>query len=106
MNADSVEAIAYIVVDAEDALNVHVGLERGLDRMELYTAPLGDRGNARREAACKTGEDEFDWSRRIVLGRKDLRVVCLNRERLVAGLLSSEPEEIADSGAAMRAFQP
>src|SRR5215470_4903071 len=106
MNADGAEAIAHIVVDAEDALNVHVGLERGLDRMELYAAPLGNRGNARREAARKTGEDEFDRSRSIVLGRKDLRVVCLDRERLVAGLLSSEPKEITDSGAAVRAIQP
>jgi hypothetical protein len=45
-------------------------------------------------------------SRSLVLGRKDLRVVCLDRERLVAGLLSSEPEEIADSGAAVRAIKP
>src|SRR5215471_15464678 len=106
MNADSAKAIAYVVVDAEDALNVHVGLERGLDRMELYAAPLGDCSNARREAARKTGEDEFDGSRSVVLGRKDLRVVCLDRECLVAGLLSSEPEEIANGGAAVRAIQP
>src|SRR5215468_3146159 len=98
MNADSAEAIAHVVVDAEDALNVHVGLERGLDRMELYPAPLGDRGNARREATRKTGEDEFDGSRSIVPGRKDLWVVCLDRESLAAGLLSSKPEEIADGG--------
>src|SRR5215510_6656080 len=106
MNADSAEAIAHVVVDAEDALNVHVGLERGLDRMELYAASLGDRSNARRKAARKTGEDEFDGGRSIVLGCKDLRVVCLDREGLVARLLSSEPEEVADSGAAVRALQP
>src|SRR5215475_15100979 len=35
MNADGAEAIAHLVVDAEDALNVHVGLERSLDRMQL-----------------------------------------------------------------------
>src|SRR5215510_2273739 len=79
MNADSAEAIAHVVIDAEDALNVHVGFDRGLDRMELYAAPLGDRSNARREAARKTGEDEFDRSRSIVIGRKDLRVVSLDR---------------------------
>src|SRR5215472_7136911 len=106
MNADSAKAIAYVVVDAEDALNVHVGLERSLDRMELYAAPLRDCSNARREAARKTGEDEFDGSRSVVLGRKHLRVVRLDRECLVAGLLSSEPEEIADGGAAVRAIQP
>src|SRR6516162_1985409 len=106
MNPDGAEAIAYVVVDAEDALNVHVGFERGLDRMELYAASLGDCGNARREAARKTREDEFDRSRSLVLGRKDLWVVCLDRERLVAGLLGSEPEEIANRGAAVCAIQP
>ena len=74
--------------------------------MELYAAPLGDRGNARREAARKTREDEFDWSRRMILGRKDLWVVRLDREVLIAGLLRPEPEEFVNRGAAVCAIQP
>ena len=41
--------------------------------MQLYAPPLRDRGNARREAARKTGEDEFDRGRSIVLGRNIYR---------------------------------
>src|SRR6516162_9592870 len=74
--------------------------------MQLYAPPLGDRGNARREAARKTREDEFDRSGSLVLGCKDLWVVCLDRKRLVAGLLRSEPKEIANRGAAVCAIQP
>src|SRR6516165_7521880 len=74
--------------------------------MELYAPPLRDRGDTRCEAARKAGEDEFDRSRSVVLGRKDLGVVRLDRERLVAGLLGPEPEEITDSGAAVRTIQP
>src|SRR6185437_14320001 len=80
--------------------------ERGLDRMELYAASLGNRGDACRQAARKTGENELDRSRSIVLGCKDRRVVCLDRKRLVAGLFRSESEVVADRGAAVRALQP
>src|SRR5215468_1484921 len=66
MNADGAEAIAHLVVDAEDPLKVHVCFERRLHRAELDAASLGNCGNARREAACKTREDEFDWSRSVV----------------------------------------
>src|SRR6516225_4777838 len=83
MNADGTEAIAHLVVDTEDALNVHIGLERRLDGVELDAAPLGDRGDARGEAARKTGQDEFDRSRGVVLGRKDFWMICLYREGLV-----------------------
>src|SRR5262249_46614803 len=100
------EAIAPLGVDAETPLNTHVGLERSLDRMGLYAAALGKRGNARRETARKPGEDELDRGRSVVFGCEDLRVVCLDGERFVAGLLGSEPEETADSGAAVRAIHP
>src|ERR1044071_2787875 len=36
MNADRAETVAHVVVHAEDALKVHVGFKRGLDRVELY----------------------------------------------------------------------
>src|SRR5262249_11494572 len=106
MNADGAEAIAHLVVNAENALNVHVGFERRLHRIELDAAPLRNCCNAPGEAACQTRQNDFDRSRSVVLSRKDLRMVCLDRERLVAGLLSTEPEEVADRGAAVRAVQP
>jgi hypothetical protein len=57
--------------------------------MELYAAALGNRGNARRKAARKPRENELDRSRSAVIGCEDLWVVCLDGERLVAGLLDS-----------------
>src|SRR5262245_18914903 len=51
---------------------------------------------ARPERTSSTGVGAF---------RKDLRMVCLDRERLVAGLLSTEPEEVADRGPAVRGAQ-
>jgi hypothetical protein len=74
--------------------------------MELYAAPLSNRGNSRRQAACKTGEDEFDRSWSIVFGSKDFWMVCLDREGLVARLLRPEPEEFANRGTAMCTVQP
>src|SRR5215472_12393615 len=106
MDADGAEAITHLVVNAEDALDVHVGLERGLDEVQLYAAPLGDRGNAGSQAARKTGEDEFYGSRSVVLGCKDFWMICLDGEGLVARLLRAEPEEFADRGAAVCTVQP
>src|SRR4029450_10552667 len=45
VDADGAEAVADLVIDAEDAVQVHVGLERGLDRMKLDAAAVGDGGN-------------------------------------------------------------
>src|SRR5262249_24035349 len=59
-----------------------------------------------REAARETGEDELNRSWSIVFGRKHLRVIRLDGERLVAGLLGPQPEEVADDGAAVGAVQP
>src|SRR5215211_697919 len=106
LNADGAEAIAHVVVDAKYALNVHVGFKRGLDGMKLDAAPLGDGCNTRREAARETGEEDLDRSWSVVLGCEDLRVICLKRERLVAGLLGAKSEEAADRRAAMRAVHP
>src|SRR5215831_4860936 len=74
--------------------------------MELNAAPLRDCCDTGREAARETGEDELNGGWSIVFGRKDLRVVRLDSERLVAGLLGPQPEEVADNGAAVGAVQP
>ena len=37
---DAVEAVAHLAVDAEDALHVHAGFDRGLDRAQLDVAVL------------------------------------------------------------------
>src|SRR5215470_12654612 len=74
--------------------------------MQLDAASLRDCRNAGREAAREAGEDELNGSWSIVFGCKDLRMVRLYREHLFPGLLGSEPEEVADHGAAVCAHQP
>src|SRR4029453_6853097 len=80
MNPDTAKAIAHLVVDTENALNIHVRLERRLYRAELYAAPLSNGGNACREAAGKTGEYKFYRSRRIIFRCEELRMVRLDSE--------------------------
>src|SRR5262249_44067141 len=106
MNANGAKPIAHLVIHPEDALNIHVGLECCLDRMELNAASLRDCCYTGRKAARQTGEDELNGSWSIVFGRKDLRMVRLDGERLVAGLLGPQPEEVADNGAAVGTVQP
>src|ERR1043166_6457470 len=103
MDADGAEPVAHVIVDAENALNVHVGLERRLDRMKLDAAPLGDRGNARGQTARQAGQNQFDRRRSMVLGGKNLGMVRLDGERVVSRLLGAEPEELSDRGAAVSA---
>src|SRR5262252_8698830 len=85
MNANGAKPIAHLVIHPKDALNIHVGLECCLDRMELNAASLRDCCYTGRKAARQTGEDKLNGSWSIVFGRKDLRVVRLDSERLVAG---------------------
>ena len=50
VDLDAIEAIAHVGIDAEDALDVHAGFERGRDRAKLDLAMLCDCGNAGGEA--------------------------------------------------------
>src|SRR4029077_17668759 len=42
VDADAIKAVANVVIHAEDALDIHVTLEGGLDRVKLDAAALGD----------------------------------------------------------------
>ena len=44
---DAAEAIADVVVYAENALDIHVPFDRGRDGAQLNVAVLGDRGDTR-----------------------------------------------------------
>ena len=70
---DPAEAVADVAVDAEDALDVHVALERGRHRAQLDLAVLGDGGDAGGQAAGEADEHDFDRRRPVVLGGEDLR---------------------------------
>ena len=106
MDADAVEAVAHVAVDAEDALDVHVALDGRLDRAELDAAILGDRGDAGREAAREPDEQELDRRHAVVLGGEDLRVVGIEGGFGAVLLLGAEAEEVRNLRAAVGAAQP
>jgi hypothetical protein len=74
--------------------------------VKLDAAALGDGGNTGSEAAREPGKNDLHRSRRVVLGREDLRMIGFHAEILVAGLLGAEAEEVADHGAAVRSGHP
>src|SRR5215208_5180922 len=74
--------------------------------MKLNAAPLGDGCNTGREAARETRKNYFDGGWSLVLGGKDLRVICLECEIIAAGLLRTQSEEAADHRAAVGAIHP
>ena len=106
VHADAGEAVADLVVDAEDALQVHVAFERRLDRPQLDAAMLGDGGDTGRQTAGQARQHDLDRRRRLVLGREHFRMVGFNCKALAARLLFAETEEAADGRPAMRAVHP
>ena len=67
---------------------------------------LGDRRNARREAARQPHQNVFDRRRAFVLGRKHLWVIGIKLECGLAALLFTEAEEPLDRRMAMGAVLP
>ena len=63
----------------EDAAHVHPALDRRFDTAELNLAVLRDRGDSGRQAAGERHEHVFDRRGAVVLGRKDLGVVGIER---------------------------
>ena len=69
------EAVADVGVGAEDAVQVHGGLDVAYTEPQLDAALLGDGGDARREAAAEGHEDVLRRRDAVVLGREQQRVV-------------------------------
>src|SRR5262245_40351734 len=103
---DAVEAVAYVLVHAEDAADVHAGLQRRRDLAQLHLARLRDRRYARGEAAREPREDDLDRRRRVVLGSEDLGMVGVEDELRLVLLLGTEAVELLDGGPAVRAVDP
>ena len=51
---DTAEAIAHVVVYAEDALDIHVPFEGRSNRTQLNVAVLGNRSDTRGQTTCQT----------------------------------------------------
>ena len=100
------EAVADVVIDAEDALDIHVAFERRRDRLQLDVAILRDRGDAGRQAAREADQDIFDRCGAQILGREALGVIGIERKRLLAPLLLAQAEEALHGRMAMGAVLP
>ena len=74
---DAAEAIAHVVVYAENALHVHVPFQGRGDRAQLNVAVLGNRGDTGGQATCQANQDVLDRRSTLVLGCKKFRVVSI-----------------------------
>src|SRR5436190_7998650 len=102
----AVEAVANVLIHAEDAAHVHPGLERRRHRAQLDLARLGDGRNAGGEAARETGKDDLHRRGRIVFGCEHLGMVGIEGELLLVLLLGAQAVEALDGGAAVGAVDP
>ena len=99
--------LLHLGVAAEDAEDVHVALDRGLDRLELDAPVLRHGRDARGEAAREAHEHELDGRRPLVLGGEDERMVGLVAEGRLVVVIGAEPAVLLGSwGLAVRATQP
>src|SRR5713101_2400813 len=103
---DSAEAIADIRVHAEDALYIHVALERRRDLVQLDLPVLCDCGHACRQAARETHEHVLDRRGAVVRRCEDLRMIGVEHELGAVVLLVAEAEEALDDRPAVRAVLP
>src|SRR5580658_1724835 len=90
---DVVVTVTDVAVDAQDAVQIHLALELGLDRAQLDAAVLRYGRHARRQAARKTHQHQLDGGRAVVLGGENLRVIGLERELALMPVLVTEPME-------------
>ena len=78
----------------------------GRDRVQLH-APIGrNGGDAGGQAAGETGEDHFDGSHPVVLGREDLGMVGVDGERGAVRLLGAQAREVLDGRSRVGAVDP
>ena len=83
---DAAEAIADLVVYAENALDVHVPFYGRRDRAQLNVAVLGNRGDTCRQTTRQPNQDVVDWRGTFVLGGENFRVVGIEGKRLLVTL--------------------
>ena len=103
---DPLEAVADLVIDSEDALDIHVAFERRRHRLQLDIAILRDRRDSGGQAAREADQDIFDRRGSQILGREALGVIGIERKRLLAPLLLAEAVEALHGRMAMGAVLP
>ena len=105
-DANALVAVADLSREAEDAAQVHVAFDRGLDLGERHAARGGDVGDAADDAGAEAVEQVLDRRRRVVVADQDRRVIGVNREGPLVGVLAAGAAEGLDRPLAVRALQP
>ena len=90
----------------EDAAQVHVAFDRGLDLGQLDAAGRGDVGDAADDAGGEAVEDDLDGQRRVVVADEHRRVIGVEREHPLVRVLAAGAIEGLDGAAAVRPRHP
>ena len=103
---DTGEAVADLGICAQDSMEILVGLDGCLHRAQLNLAMLGDRGDARRQAAAQRDQHVLHRRDAVVLRGERERMVDVISERRLVMLLLAEPVESVHGRAAVGAADP
>src|SRR5690606_37913829 len=104
--ADAPVAVPDLVGEAEDALDVEVALDRGLDLLEPDAARRGDVADPGGEAGAETGQEQLDRKRPVVGPDEDRRMVRVYDELAHVLLLAARAVEGADGAAGVGSRLP
>lgn len=86
---DAAEAIADVLIYAENASGVHVPFYRRDDRTQLNVAVLGDRGDSSGQTTRQPNQDVLDRRSTFVLGGENLGVVGIEGKYFLVMLFLS-----------------
>src|SRR4029079_15336649 len=103
---DLLVAVADLIGQAEDAEQVDVALDSGLELGEVDAARRSDVGQARSEARRQGVQHEFDRRRRVIGAHENGRMIGVERPRLPVGHLLHRPVETVDGRLVVRAADP
>jgi hypothetical protein len=103
---DATEAIADVLVYAEDALNIHISFDDCRDGSQLNIAVLGNRGNSRCQATRQSDQDIFNRRGPFVLGGENLGMVGVKAESSFVLLFLAQAIKALDRGIAVRPVLP
>jgi hypothetical protein len=97
---------AHVAVDAEDALDIHAAFECRRYGTQLDFTQLRNRRDTRREDSWRALPVPAPPAWHLYRPTRRFRMIRIEAELGFVLLLSAEPVEAFDSGAAMRAFHP
>src|SRR5262249_49522612 len=105
-DADSLVAVADLVREAKNALEVDVSLDSRLNRREVHTPHCSDVADAGGDTRGEAVEEELDWRRPTVLADEHRRMIRSVRELRFVFVLAAGAAERLDARLAVRSALP